>query len=254
MEKITIYKSDLNHLKQIDCIGAEAYLYIDNNTIYKIYRDDMPKTRVLSIEEKLEALLQNSKVMSIPNINFPEKTIYIDHSFAGITQPYLNGYRNIKDMEYHYKHAIPIFKALSKTLKELHSHNAYFGDLNDKNIMYKEGDVKLIDVDGIRYDKHNCYSYSTILHRYNIEGPSQASDTFALAHLTLDLLTNHNVKCYSYSKLHEKVMDLNLPKELAFFENILLDFEELYVGDYIDTLKEFKYNKEQNTFIRKKTI
>lgn len=252
MKELVVTREELKTLQPIQQIGAEATLYIKGDQVYKIYNSCIAPSKLSEREQKLNAMLSNSSILKIPNVNWPIKAIHINGTFAGITQPYLKDYTTLNNITHRNRELIRIFKQLSETLKQLHQHKIYFGDLNPKNLMYLKDRVQFVDVDGIRYKDYPVFSYSMLLQKYNIEGPSKLSDIFFLTYLALNALTDSAIISHNYSSLHDKIENLCLPDELSFFENVLFGFEELYISDYLPLLSAYQYDKSKNTFARRK--
>lgn len=135
-----------------------AIKYLDTNN--RIFNQ-------IDVEKRLQRLTK----VKVGGVSLPLELIYVDKKFSGYIMPYYNGptlrslllqYRSGKINISRYD-LNEIYISLRKKLEKLSSYRVIANDIKPDNIIYYDGDFKLVDCDFYRID--DKLSYSDILEK-----------------------------------------------------------------------------------------
>lgn len=184
MNKIIITEKELSHYPTLDdTIHHESDIYVkDDDTLFKILLYGNRLTR--------EATVQRLSFYSNPDCVTPTGIIYTpEHEFLGFEMPYLKKYvpstRLIFNKNMPYKDKLKYAKSIAIAIEKLSQDGMVFWDVHpDNNMINKNGDVKIVDMDGVKFKEN--YTKSEFDHKV-------ASSHRLLAQLTLSYISKMNV-------------------------------------------------------------
>lgn len=142
----TIHIQDINFekLNLINCNGKEADIFLDEQTVYKLYKH--PEKSYLVKERKLNIL----STMKLNHAIIPHTKIVNSISLCGCMMDYVEE-KTIKDYILTTEELIAVFKKISTTVKEYHGSGVIIGDFHIYNILFPTlEDYYFIDLDGGR--------------------------------------------------------------------------------------------------------
>lgn len=246
MDIINLNKSDYMNLPTLNIEHYESNLYIkDNNTLYKIL---FPYYRLLR-EKNIY------KLCSINNRNcvLPKSILYNNNDFIGYSMDYLYDYKILSNLIFSnisYEERLLIANKLCKIIENFSSDNFVFTDLYPDNIMIKNHDLKIIDMDSVIFkDDYNIKDYNYEL----IKSHQLAS------YLVLSLLSKINIfeliNIVDNNILIEAFSNSFCGKELSQYLDNIFNYpnEIVYPSSFINNITEDDLIKSKNV-LRKKLI
>ena len=142
-------------LKKLDKLGAGTFGVVyryDDSLALKVYNPQV-KTMFGSLKDNPQ-LKNKKRALKIKRIgkrieysDLVKDILYIDGIYSGIVLPYYNGTTLNHMMNAPLELKIDVSNQLVRNFKELTDHNIYPMDIKLNNIMYVDGEVKIIDLD-----------------------------------------------------------------------------------------------------------
>lgn len=146
-------------LEDLERVGSGCFGTVykkDDKTAYKIYHKyvfDQFGTQhhnpCLIYRKKHLNKLINLNYKLVHN-NLISDVIFVDGIFKGVTMPYYNGYTLDNMMEANFNLKMDVSKQLVRNAKELTDNNIYPLDYKLNNLMYENGNARIIDLDDSR--------------------------------------------------------------------------------------------------------
>lgn len=168
-------------LKASDMIGkgGEAEVYLWDRQAVKIYKtpdhpdciNDPAAGRIAA--ERVQYMA--NKIASIidmdldPSVVKPMNIVMKDGKFAGYTMEYVPDYdvlyflsqRSYRDQNPHQpSDVMRMFRSIWKIVESIHDQDAVIGDFNDLNLMFWNGNIRLVDIDSMQFDKYICRMFT----------------------------------------------------------------------------------------------
>ena len=249
MEKIYL---NHNYFKKFEIISnkvLDGKVLKQGDYLYKLYDNKV----AIKKENLIDILMQ---LKEFDNCAMPDAKIYLNNKFRGIRMIYYSEYQNlykILNSNIDMQTRLSLCKKVIMTIKNLYNQGVAYHDIHTDNIIVREDDAKLVDMDGsILLSSCDKEALELINHRIKIN--------------TIILV----LSCYYKKDFHDiidlikkRVIDKN--DLLIFFpfdfksyaeqfyneENINLGFEfilSFFEDEKVKTLKKFdisyyKYNK-----------
>lgn len=227
METIRLYTINLKNLKRISRFSAEADLYSDYRTVYKVFKDDVDfKVK----EAKVEAL--HSVVAE--GLVLPKQKI-VCGDFIGYSMDFVKG-KYITDLKLDINQLINLFKKLSSLLKMYHNLGIVLGDLNFTNILVKSlEEVYFCDVDSCKILNYNinCIPFLTYDYLQSVGLSNKISidknlDNLSLYLLFLYMLFNKkSVLHISPKRIEEQLEKYGLQEQKEMVKMLKIKFTEI---------------------------
>lgn len=166
--RLDISSYDIDNLKPITNgrhkgnFGACYLFYGDAIKIIDVDKDVIKK---INVEKRLKEV---SKV-KVDGVSLPKRLVYVNNKFTGYTMPYYNA-PSLKVILMKYKQGKlniysndlnNAYKSLLNKIKELSYYKIVVNDIKPDNIIYLDGDFKLVDCDF--YKKEEMLEYEDIL-------------------------------------------------------------------------------------------
>lgn len=151
-----------------------GFTYVLNNKFLKFDKDYLDHFRKFnrfdgtSSIDKVQIQMLCDRQEYIDDVYLPEGIIELNGKIVGVIYPYFEGYKTFKNIkEESISRILSNFKKAIYYNEKLVQRGIYNLDLNANNVLYKDDDVKLIDLDGkyviVGDDKHissaKIYSY-----------------------------------------------------------------------------------------------
>ena len=151
MEKVNIKNLDIYKLDSIRVPHYESIIYHDDKFCYKIYND-------FKEYAYRESLIEELNILDIPSSIIPLKKIVVRNNrediFAGYMMKYYKEYDNLMHLllmeELDTEKRIDIVIKLNRLYRLILSYGFNYWDVNTSNILYKDGDILLCDMDSVR--------------------------------------------------------------------------------------------------------
>lgn len=151
MEKVNIKNLDIYKLDSIRVPHYESIIYHDDKFCYKIYND-------FNEYAYRESLIEELNILDIPSSIIPLKKIVVRNNrediFAGYMMKYYKEYDNLRHLllmeELDTEKRIDIVIKLNRLYRLILSYGFNYWDVNTSNILYKDGDILLCDMDSVR--------------------------------------------------------------------------------------------------------
>lgn len=165
--RLDISSYDIDNLKPITNgrhRGNFGTCYLFYGDAIKIIDVDKDVIKKIDIEKRLEEV---SKV-KVEGVSLPKRLVYVNNKFTGYTKPYYNA-PNLKVILMKYKQgklsitSNDINNAYTSILNKIDVLSYYkiiVNDIKPDNIIYLDGDFKLVDCDFYRVDTSLTYSDS----------------------------------------------------------------------------------------------
>lgn len=155
MNSIYINYDDLDKLKKMrTTLSSESKLYIKDDLLYKILLDNHRN-------EKRKRNIELLSKYNHPNCVFPKDIILNEktNEFIGLTIDYLKDYKTLYKSIKTDKMSFERRKHIAIKICEIQSHlekeKISFVDIHSNNIMIKDNDIKLIDLDSASFFEEN---------------------------------------------------------------------------------------------------
>lgn len=150
---IHISEKDLDSYRNISCGKFGNVYQVDDDTAYKIYipilytswGGEYKNPALKFSKKKFDRLLKAGKTLQYTDVL--KDIIMINDKFAGISLPYYDGGIITNIISKPYSDKMNVTKQLIRNAKELYAHSIYPLDFKLNNIMMKDGNVKIIDLD-----------------------------------------------------------------------------------------------------------
>ena len=179
---ISINRNELGNFTRIGS-GMFATVYTDYTYTYKIYhrmcvdynRDLQCKNPSLRYRPlKINRLMQLDK--KIENTDLIKDIINVDGKFGGVLLPYYGGetLSHLDDISFEQK--LKICREILKNSKELIDNYIYPNDIALRNIIYSDGNVRIIDLDDVLTKV--CLFYNPFYYNKSITGVDSTIKTF----------------------------------------------------------------------------
>ena len=227
---INLNESDIKKLKYINQ-GTFGMLYQkDDNTAYKIYKDEIKtkynsyiKNPCLRIPKSHYDLIKE-KSKNIKGTEFFKDLIYIDGRFKGVVIPFYQGETLSKYSNIPMNKRIELVTLLINKSKELTKNNIIYTDYKINNIIVQDNDIKLIDLDDLK--THPVIVKDPVLYSYSIYKLNETvQDLFGQEqHLNLneDVWKRINRQRGFYtirkSKLDKYIKNKQTPRDILFID------------------------------------
>ena len=259
---INLNESDIKKLKYINQ-GTFGMLYQkDDNTAYKIYKDEIKtkynsyiKNPCLRIPKSHYDLIKE-KSKNIKGTEFFKDLIYIDGRFKGVVIPFYQGETLSKYSNIPMNKRIELVTLLINKSKELTKNNIIYTDYKINNIIVQDNDIKLIDLDDLK--THPVIVKDPVLYSYSIYKLNETvQDRFGQEqHLNLneDVWKRINRQRGFYtirkSKLDKYIKNKQTPRDILFIDkdtdiSRLKDNTSTYNTNVVYILSKEEKNKEK---------
>ncbi len=208
---------------------------------------------------------KNIKFLNIPTkvepLSQEEKRIY-KYQQTKIELPYLKDYETLghsKELENLTTKELLIFtKELTKRIKQMHKQNIYHTDIHSENIMTKNKDIQIIDLDAVLVEDYisneNIYEEEDMSFKEK-QLFSQTEDKLSIIRLLLYYLQKGTFKdqMHDYIDLDTLNLPKNIKKEISAHQlSQIIPNKDYYYEDIIEELLKIGY--ESPKLITKKWI
>lgn len=166
----TIYEKEEFFQNRIECNATESNLYRENGIVYKFLFSHCREGR-----ERILILLNKNHIVTIPKLydlirdEITEE--FIGYSMKDLCNSEVNdgegfitlfnffntGFKDRNGIEMPFENRQKAALSLIKGLRELESYDYQHRDLHARNIMIKNNECKIIDVDSMLLDKKNSF-------------------------------------------------------------------------------------------------
>lgn len=231
MEIINYNELDLSKLKKLDVDSSESDIYIDERSVYKIFKSDLDVYELTLKNEKLK-LLEQKKIIN--SIVLPNAKI-VNPGLIGIREDYIEGIDLCDSRQiYSNEEIISILINVSKDLQEMHKNHIIMSDLNFGNIRIdNDKNHHFLDVLSYSIDKIPTNEITLIILEYLRKNKKKISttennDKISLILLTVQLFIDkyfYDITDYDFDKSKEKL------RELRNLEEIYYDLKKGYIKD-----------------------
>ena len=213
MEERIITKKDLKDKSLGYIEGGESKCYYDDEILMKIIKPSLLKDDREKIIRQLYSFNNNDIVT-------PLFAIKNNNKFIGYGMQYLKGYPSLAD---YFKNNVTSFEErkelmirLSKVFDYFDQMNYAYYDIHSYNILYKNDDMKLIDLDGgvIKGFKNDKLDYDTALQLAKKN----------LAKYTLHTITGVSEYYFNSLRIYKKKSDV-----ISFINSLPENVRKLYV-------------------------
>lgn len=261
---IYLKKEDLDDLKILGSGRFGVVYQKDDKLAYKIY--------IPSLYDEFGQVRQNP-VFNTSNIKYLKlidksknlrltggiiDTICIDGKFGGVCIPYYNGKILSHMMDEDYSLKIDISKQLVESARELSHHFIYPFDYKLNNIMYENGNVRIIDLD----DNHtHVFTIpNPIFHSISVYGLAETIQTFLYEYKHLPLpkdisrqlgrfhehmpITFHGIDKYlQHKEITRSFLSIDEKDNLGDIESLLRDENYNIIYSVDDRLDSVEYQR-----------
>ena len=241
MEEINVNKIPFNKYIIDSSFGTESVRFINNDEILKIIKNKyLTKDRGQIIR-----LLSD---FCYDGIVEPKYGITERKQIIGYSMNYLKGYidleKELLKQELSFEDRKELMIRLSKIFDYFDKMNFAYQDLHTNNIMYKDGDIKLVDLDGgVIKGYTNGYDYNVTIR----------SSKKRLARFTLSTILGVNeigllsLKNHRNKKIFERMLQ-TFPYEIKnLFEYALNEDYHYYDKDITSTLEDISKDIYEDT-------
>jgi hypothetical protein len=215
MEKKYITKTNFKKLKYLNPpIHTESILFYDDNNIYKLLNKDCLDREKTIL--KLDRLTND-------NIVTPNGLLHDRRRFLGYYMKYYKDYYPLNIVDKTFKEKKEYCYRIYNILKFLNDNQFAYYDIHSNNILIKDDDLKLIDMDSGIFLDDDIEKYDTYLRKEN----------YALSCYLLSLLYDINKYDLILKLLNNKnTLSKIVPDYLINFYNYVID----ETGTFIDTM------------------
>lgn len=268
MEKIRINEIPMQE-KIYSKKYSELYLYVEQEKI-KVFKKFKKDYIIGTLDDGFdieETILKGTEIVTNKNIIKPEKIVYDNCEFIGYTMPCIIG-KDIYNIDR--TELIDYLIKLEEIIKE--SKNIVFPDLlSEGNILINEGNISLLDFDGLQIENYCSPCISSTLGNQNIymNDKYMNKDLFTKELDKKSLINLYIYLCYGYEleqidsierydkkqkELEKAFRQCRIPEEL--FEKVMLLYdnnkENEYIGDIIKrTSIQYKITSPFERLVRK---
>ena len=244
MKSLFINENSLKKYKKIKSdFNNESNIYIKDELLYKILLDE---------HRNLERL-NNIKLLSSyshPNCIFPKDIVYnkVNKYFIGLTIEYLKNYKtlskSLEDNNLTFDKRKELAYKICKVQSFLEKENISFLDMHSNNIMVKDDDIKVIDLDSAVIHNND---YSDVFEHIRKDIISSN-----LAQVCFQLLYGKDVKFTNEdNKIIMELLSISNRRQRVFLEKALLHKSHLiHPIDYLDEFNE-NYMEESKLVLHK---
>ena len=228
---VDICKEDLD---QFETVGSGRFGVVykkDDNIAYKIYYpsfyDDFGQvisnpTLKLSPSRYKRLIARSKKLLYSGGVL---DTIYLHGNFGGVVIPYYDGKRLSQMMQEDFSIKVDISNQLVRNAKELSSNCIYPTDYKLNNILYADGNVRIIDLDDKR--THVTRVPNPILNTICINGLGETIETFfhEYHHLALpksiskQIARKANGYYLSYQSIEGYIYDKSIKRDFIMLDS-----------------------------------
>lgn len=127
-------------------LNTESELYLYNETLIKLYNSKV------NLEDK-KRILEKLSTLDVKGCLIPNYALYEGNTLSGIQMDYLYDYDAIYDilndgsLDFNTRKMIAL--KICQIILEIETKNAIYHDIHEDNILIKENDIKVIDMDNI---------------------------------------------------------------------------------------------------------
>lgn len=238
--------------------GSEAVVYsVNNNEAYKKFFYDTPDYILKNKQKKLHLL--NEK--NIEGFIKPEQLVYDMQGFRGYTMARTNSDITALDIlldeEKSLKNKIETLKKIELLMNNAHNKDVLLIDLNMKNFIVDNNDIKGIDIDNFMIGEYQNDLIPSATYYYYLNKISKEidpnMDKFAFAINSLMLLSNEYIVSWhlykkNYDKFDELLEKLDLPNNFKNFYYELLNSknDNMCLSEVLDEISS------EDSFIKEK--
>lgn len=238
--------------------GSEAVVYsVNKNEAYKKFYYETPYYILQNKKKKLELL--NKK--NIEGFIKPEQLIYDMQGFRGYTMALANSEITALDIlldeQKTLKEKIELLKKIEVLINNAHNKDVLLIDLNMKNFVLDNNEVKGIDVDNFMIGDYENDLIPSATYYYYLNKISKEidpnMDKFAFAINSLMLLSNEYIVSWhiykkKYEKFDELLEKLNLPTNFRnyYYEILNNKNNNINLSEVLDEISS------EDSFIKKK--
>lgn len=236
MEKIQISNDLLKDYKLDLSDGAESSRLHNNEIMIKIIKKHF-------LQDDRQIIIENLHNFDHENIVIPIQSIYDKNRFIGYTMKYLKGYQTFDkylDNKTSFNQRKELLLKLASVFDYFDEKKFSYHDIHNKNILYKDDDIKLIDLDGgvLKNFVNDNINYET-----SIRAEKKSLSRFLLSKLyginegKLLNLNKNDIKLL-LSMLPDSIKELYdyaINDDYYVFNNITSSFENINEEVYDDT-------------------
>lgn len=220
-------------------LNTESELYLYNETLIKLYNSKV------NLEDK-KRILEKLSTLDVKGCLIPNYALYEGNTLSGIQMDYLYDYDAIYDilndgnLDFNTRKMIA-FK-ICQIILEIESKNAIYHDIHEDNILIKESDIKVIDMDNILLPNSDKYEYEI----------DRLQSRRRLIYLCMQLLLNK--VDFNITDLHDSraksIYTLSSPKQRELYSFAFLgtdneinpiDYLDYFSEDYVEGIKKILY-------------
>ena len=245
---VTITKEELDKLKKIDHGWYGTIYKKDDNTAYKIYRDEVknmkkepiPNPNLTTIRLHYNLLLQRAE--QIKQSGLIKDLIYINGRFKGVVIPFYNGIQ-LKKAKLSFSRRFVIAKKLITKSQELNNNLIYPTDYKPENIILQNGEPYFIDLDDVRthafiYPSPLFRKYSIRSLGYTIQEILSQYEHYYNEKIYRHLTRQKSFFPYTYHRIERYIQEKEQPRIMIFINkdtdlNRLKDNSSTYQYDIV---------------------
>ena len=232
MNKKYITKRSFNKLNYLaNKIHSESELFFNDDEIYKFLKGQyLDRKQVI---ERLD-ILDNSNIVT------PNSLLYDRKGFLGYTMTYYKDYIelsniNLKKLSFNERKNLCL--KLCDTINYMSEKNFAYPDINEENILIKDDNIKIIDIDSGIFKDIDKEKYDFSLRFSN----------YLLSNICLSILYSKNY--YDFTRFDYVS---TIPKELSDFYDFIVNRNGAFIStmEFIDKIDENTINKSKKLLKR----
>ena len=229
MNKTYITKKSFKNLEYLKGkIHTESNIFINNNELYKFLKKEYYYRE--KIIERLDILNNN-------NIVIPNTILYDKKGFLGYSMTYYKDYKELENTDLqklNFEQRKSLCIKLCNILDYMTNNHFAYPDIHEDNILIKDEDIKIIDLDSGIFKDIDLEKYDEYLRTSN----------YLLSNLCLSILYSKSYIDFEKLLLYNNKILNNLPKNIIEFYNYIINKDGKFIStiDYIDKIDENMIN------------
>lgn len=237
--------------------GSEAIIYdVEVNQAYKRFMFHTMRETLKNKQNKIELINKTP----IEGFVKPNDIVFDIQGFRGYTMEKLLSNTTVLDVildeEKSLKEKIELLKKIETLIKNAHKNDVLLIDLNFKNFVVVNNDVKGVDIDNFMIGRYeaDCLPSATYNYYLNVVSKdiNENMDKFAFAIHSLVLLSNEPITNWhlykgKYEKIDELLARLDVSNNFKeYYNELLKGNNKLFLSEVIDEISS------SDSFIKKK--